>query len=128
MKLLVCLKVTVSDDQLITSRTVISCKFGCGTMSFPANRMADPANWQLPFGTVNRGSEFTHMRSGPVGYHNKMRQLESTCDRRLMATAEKHFICSCYVSLELQTFLSCLLPKPGISIFSHMSFWYGECV
>ena len=39
-------------------------------MSFPVNRKADPAFRQLPFGTVNRESEFTHMRTGPVGYHN----------------------------------------------------------
>ena len=65
-------------------KTTISCQFACGAMSFPAYRKADPANWLLFFGTVNRESEFTHMRSGPVGYHNKMRQLESTCDRTLM--------------------------------------------
>ena len=43
------------------------------------------------------------MRSGPVGYHNKMRQLESTCNRKVMAIAEKHLICFCYVSVEPQT-------------------------
>ena len=32
---------------------------------------------------------FTHMPSGPVGYHNKMCQLESTCDRRLIAALWK---------------------------------------
>ena len=59
---------------------------GCGTMSYPVSPLDCPC---LPavaiYGTVNRGSEFTHMRVGPVGYHNKMRQLESTYDRRLMA-------------------------------------------
>ena len=54
--------------------------------------MADSANWQLPLCTVNRGSEFTHMQSGPVRYHNKMHLLDSTCDRKLMATAEKRSI------------------------------------
>ena len=86
---LVCLKVPVSDDQLITPRTTIRCQFGCGTMSFPAYRKADPANWLLPFGTVNRESEFTHMRSGPVGCHNIMHWLESLCDRRIIAARWK---------------------------------------
>ena len=56
-----CLKVIVSDDQLITLRTTISCKFGCGSMSFPAYHKADPANWLLLFGAVNRESKFTNM-------------------------------------------------------------------
>ena len=47
---------------------------------------------------MNRGSEFTHMRVGPVGYHNKMRQLESTCDRRLMAVLTST---TPFVSLEM---------------------------
>ena len=68
----VCLKVFNSDNWLITPTNVISCWFGGGTMSFPVISKADPANWLLPFGTVNRESEFTHMQSGPVGYHNKM--------------------------------------------------------
>ena len=31
-------------------------------MSFPVISKADPANWLLPFGTVNMESEFTYMR------------------------------------------------------------------
>ena len=60
----------LSRDHPLRLDTSISCCCGCDTMSFPVNRLADPAFRQLPFGTVNRESEFTHMRTGPVGYHN----------------------------------------------------------
>ena len=67
------------------------------------------------YGTVNRGSEFTHMRVGPVGYHNKMRQLESTCDRRLMAvlTSTPHCFTWINVSIEPKTFYIVFSPEPG---------------
>ena len=60
----------------------------CGTMSFPFYDPA-PAIKQFPFGIVNREGELTHMRSGHVGYHNKLCQLESTSDMRLMAAHRK---------------------------------------
>ena len=75
----------VYGDQLVTPVTTIGLVIWVVVLCpFPVSSLGWPC---LPavaiYGTVNRGSEFTHMRVGPVGYHNKMRQLESTCDRRL---------------------------------------------
>ena len=74
-------------DQLVTPETTIGLLILVVVLCpIPVSSLGCPC---LPavttYGTVNRGSEFAHKRLGPEGYHNKMRQLDPTCDSRLMA-------------------------------------------
>ena len=89
-------------DQLVTPVTTIGLVIWVVVLCpFPASSLGWPCPPAVAFWYCEQGKwVFTHMRVGPVGYHNKMRQLESTCDRRLwLCWLARQHLCLCLICL-----------------------------